>query len=62
MSFDSCCGGVQMFKNMRLVLLFAMFLNASCKMMTSFGDYFDITAISICNQVINKPTHIITVS
>ena len=32
-----CCGGVQMFKNVRLVILFDMFLNPSFKMRTSFA-------------------------
>ena len=29
---EQCCGGVQMFKNMRLVILFDMFLNPSFKL------------------------------
>ena len=32
----ACCGGVLMFKNMRLVILFDMFLNPSFKMTASF--------------------------
>ena len=34
---QACCGGVQMFKNMRLAILFDMFLNPSFKM-TSFAN------------------------
>ena len=33
-----CCDGVQMFKNMRLVILFDMLLNPSFKMMGSFAN------------------------
>ena len=34
----ACCGGVWMFKNMRLVALFDMFLHPSLKMTISFAN------------------------
>ena len=34
----ACCGGVQMLKNMRHVILFDMFFNPSFKMTTSFTN------------------------
>ena len=34
----ACCGGVQMFKNMGLVILFDMLLNPSVKMTTSLAN------------------------
>ena len=42
----ACCGGVLMFKNMRLVILFDMFLNPSFKMTTSFANIARTTAIA----------------
>ena len=41
----TCCSGVQMFKNMRLAILFDMFLNPSFKM-TSFANIARTTASS----------------
>ena len=38
---------MQMFKNMRLVILSDMFLNPSFKMMTSFANVARITAITV---------------
>ena len=35
---QTCCGGAQMFKNMRLVIVFDMFLNPSFEMMASFAN------------------------
>ena len=40
----ACCGGVYMFKNMQLVILFDMFLNPSFKIMTSFANVARTTA------------------
>ena len=40
----ACCGGVQMFKNTRLVNLFDMLLNPSFKMTTSFANIARTTA------------------
>ena len=40
----TCGGAVQMFKNMRLVILFYMFLNPSFKMTTSFANVAKTTA------------------
>ena len=34
MRVKACCGGVQMFKNMKLVILFDMFHNPSFEMRT----------------------------
>ena len=34
----ACCCGLQLLQNMRLVILFDMFLNPSFKMATSFGN------------------------
>ena len=42
----SCYGGVQMFKNMRCVILFDMFLNPSLEM-TSFANIARTTASTI---------------
>ena len=44
MRVKACCGGVRMFKNMRLVILFDMFLNPSFKMTTSFTSIARTTA------------------
>ena len=44
MGVKACCGGVQMFKNMRLVVLFDMFLNPSFKMTTGFANIARTTA------------------
>ena len=41
---ESCCGGMYMFKNMRLVILFHMLLNPSFKMTTSFANVAGTTA------------------
>ena len=38
MSVKACCGGWQMFKIMRLAILFDMLLNPSFKMTTSFAN------------------------
>ena len=40
----ACCGGVQMFKNMRFVIFPDMFLNHSFKMTTSFASVARTTA------------------
>ena len=40
----ACCGEVQMFKNMRRVILFDMLLNPSFKMTTSFVNIARTTA------------------
>ena len=40
----ACCGGVQMFKNMTLVILFNMLLNPNFKMTTSFANIVRTTA------------------
>ena len=44
MQVKAYCGGVQMFKNMRVVILFDMFLNPNFKMMTSFPNVARTTA------------------
>ena len=36
--WSTCCGGVYMFKDLRLVILFDMILNPSFKMTTSFTN------------------------
>ena len=38
MKTKACCSGVQMFKNMKLYILFDMFLNPSYKMATYFAN------------------------
>ena len=38
----ACCGGVQMFENMRLVVLFDMLLNPSFRMAASFVNIIGI--------------------
>ena len=38
----ACCGGVQMFENMRLVILFDMLLNPSFRMAASFVNIIGI--------------------
>ena len=38
MPVKPCCGGVYMFQNMRLVILFDKFLNPSFKIMTNFAN------------------------
>ena len=40
----ACCGGVYMLKNMRLVIVFDMFLNPSFKMLTGFTNITRTTA------------------
>ena len=40
----ACCGGVYIFKKMKLVILFDMLLNLSFKMMTSVANIARITA------------------
>ena len=40
----ACCRGVWMLKNMKLVILFDMFLNPSFKMTTSFANVARTTA------------------
>ena len=44
MRVRASCGGVQMFKDMRLIIRFDMFLNPSFKMMTSFANIAKTTA------------------
>ena len=44
MRVRASCGGVQMFKDMRLIIRFDMFLNPSFKMMTSFANIAGTTA------------------
>ena len=41
---EACCGGVQMLKNMRLVILSDMLVNPSFKMTTSFAKIARTTA------------------
>ena len=38
MQVKTCCGGVQMFKNMILLMLFDIFFNSSFKMTTDFAN------------------------
>ena len=47
MQVKACCGGVFMFKNMRFVILFDMFLDPSFKMTTSFANIARTTATTI---------------
>ena len=56
----ACGGGVQMLKNMRLVILFDMFPNPSFKMTTSFA-YIAMTTAGIFVNLPNLPDKILSV-
>ena len=55
----ACCGRVHMLKNMRLVILYDMFLNPNFKMTTSFANIARTTA-SIFINLPNLPDKLIS--
>ena len=57
MQVKACCGGVSMFTNMTLFILFKMFLNPSFKMTTSFAN----VAATIASTRFNTEKDFVTI-